>query len=117
MSYVSKGTPIEVETATPGPGGLIEARDIGPHGPTGPMHPVDVDFMRRLGPHGPTGPLLDRPMEWARAIGPRGATGPLIPLEGIVEDWRAMSLAQKLIIGGLLGGMFYLASRKMPERM
>lgn len=65
MSYESKGTPIEAETATPGPGDTVEARSIGPHGPTGPMHTVDVDYMQ--------------------AIGPRGATGPLIPLGGFVS--------------------------------
>jgi hypothetical protein len=85
MSYEKKqaGAHIEVETTMPGPGGTIEARNIGPHGPTGPMHTVDPDYMRAIGPHGAEGPLEPMPTGYARAIGPHGGQGPLIPLEGV----------------------------------
>jgi hypothetical protein len=110
MSYESKGAPVMVETTMPGPGGTIEARNIGPHGPTGPDHVVDTDYMRAIGPHGAQGPLRPMPMEWARAIGPGGGQGPLIPLEGLgtIGDFISRYRTAMLVIGaGVLGWMFW----------
>jgi hypothetical protein len=99
-----------VETATPGPGGTIEARNIGPHGPTGPDHVVDTNYMRAIGPHGAEGPLEPMPTEWARAIGPHGAQGPLIPLEGLgnIGAFVSRYRTAMLVLGaGVLGWMFW----------
>jgi len=80
---LGQGAPVYAESSIEsGIPGVVEARQITPAGPKGPLIPVDTDFAR---PIGHRGHLVPYATEYARHIGRHGPKGPLIPLgtEGV----------------------------------
>jgi len=81
-----------IESGVPG---VVEARQIGPSGPTGRLIPIDTNF---ASPIGRRGPLRTYATEYARNIGAQGPTGRLIPLGE--SETTAMSMVPLVLIGG-----------------